>query len=167
MIKAIRRYAPVLIIILFLLGCSHVISRSTLKSVDKETDFLDIKYTPYANIGSVAVLGGRIVSINNQSDMTLIEVFQLPLSPTLKPLQDTEKSQGRFLILRYGFLDPSIYMNKLVTVAGPVSEPVTRPLDKKPYRYPVIESREFYIWKAGEERRVLALPEIGRSILGN
>ncbi len=157
---------PLLILFLFLTGCSPVISRSTLSEVDKTVKFIQIKTDPAGHRGSVAVLGGRVIKINNQSDISLIEVFQLPLSPSLKPLLDKEKSEGRFLILKNGFLDPAIYMNQLVTVAGPLSEPITRLLNKKPYRYPVIEPREFYLWKVGEDRKPPVTPDMGRIIFG-
>lgn len=168
MIKSPRRYTlPLLILLLFITGCAPVISRQTQKEVDKTITFVHIKNSPSGHRGTVAILGGRIIKIINQSDITLIEVFQLPLSPAMKPLQDKQKSQGRFLILRQGFIDPAEYMNKLVTVAGPLGEPITRPLDKTPYRYPVIVPREFHLWQVGEERKPLVIPNISGIILGN
>jgi len=145
--------SPILLILIILLlaGCATVISEPVLKDVDKTLKFTDIKKDPSAHKGSLALLGGRVIGVSNESNSTLIEVLQFPLSSRMKP-RFSKDSEGRFLIRIKGFIDPLVYKGRLITVVGAIVEPITRPLDKTEYRYPVIESRESYLWNFADER---------------
>ena len=53
------------------------------------------------------MLGGDIVSIRNLTEGTLLEVLQKPLDATDRPL-DTDQTEGRFMALCEGYLDPVV-----------------------------------------------------------
>jgi len=163
--KTPRSPIILILIILLLAGCAPVISPRTLRDVDRDIKFTDIKKDPSRHKGAMTLLGGRVIGVSNQKETTLVEVLQFPLSRKLKP-RTNKGSEGRFLIRFKGFLDPLVYKGKLITVAGPLTEPVTRPLGKAVYTYPVIESRESYLWRFGEDRRPPVSIGIGLGISG-
>ncbi|NJN37446.1 MAG: hypothetical protein HC794_10900 [Nitrospiraceae bacterium] len=46
--------------------------------------------------GQAVTLGGKVLSAKRLKDGTRIEILQLPLMSSLKPMLDLSKSQGRF-----------------------------------------------------------------------
>jgi len=162
-----HRRSPMLLalIILLLTGCAPVISRSTLKDVNREIAFADIIKNPSAFKGNSVILGGRVILLSNGKDTTLIEVLQFPLSHSMKPLS-RKGSGGRFIISAHGFLDPLVYRGKLITVAGALEAPITKDLGKAEYTYPLIKSRELHLWKYGADRASPISIGIGLGISG-
>ncbi len=149
----------VLLLLLVVAGCAPVISRSVLDSVVPGITFEDIMKAPAAREGAVVLLGGRVVGVENLPDITLVEVLEYPLGRNLKPLT-SRASGGRFLARYRGFLDPLVYTGRLITVAGTLREPVTRPLGKMAYVYPVLDVMEIYRWRMDRE----AVPAISIGI---
>ena len=59
-----------------------------------------------------------------------------------------EPSGGRLLVLGERFLDPYHYRKgKEITVAGEILGEKTRPLGKMEYRYPLLLSKQIYLWR--------------------
>ena len=144
----IKKTVLLLLSLIVFCGCAPVISRQTLKSVDREVKFADLAGHPDKYMGREVVLGGTIVSVENREDKTEVEVLDQPLNRQLKPV-DPEKSEGRFIAVFDGFKDPALYArNRRITVAGVFKGVVKRKLGKMDYGYPVVESREHYLWKA-------------------
>lgn len=150
MLKSTYRYfLPILILIILIAGCAPVISRPTLKGIDRTITFRDIKKDPAAYQNENVLLGGKIIKVINKKNESLALVLQSPLRRNLKPLPEN-KSEGRFIIRFSDFIDPLVYRGKLITVTGVVGAPITRPLNSTTYTYPVIEAGEFYLWKMGQ-----------------
>jgi outer membrane lipoprotein len=73
-------------------------------------------------------------------------VVQKPLDSRERP-EDTNISEGRFLILSEGYLDSAIYSQGTeVTVAGKVIGKRVRPLGEIQYTYPLIKSSEIHLF---------------------
>jgi outer membrane lipoprotein len=73
-------------------------------------------------------------------------VLQYPLGFRNKPSVDSG-SEGRFIVEAPGFLDPVVYSaGRQVTVAGIVDGKEVLPLGEINYAYPVVMSREIYLW---------------------
>ncbi|MCU7851789.1 MAG: Slp family lipoprotein [Candidatus Thiodiazotropha sp. (ex Monitilora ramsayi)] len=90
--------------------------------------------------------GGSIISVQNLSDETHIEVLAVNLSKSGKP-QDDAKSSGRFIARIKGFLEPEEYpKDRLLTVTGTVKDVVKQPVGSYPYPYPVVEVKGYYLW---------------------
>ncbi len=141
---------PVFVLFLLITGCAPVISRPVLNEVDRAITFEEIKKDPSTAHKGLVLLGGKVINVTNTKDGTLVEVLQSPLRRNLKPLPEN-KSRGRFLIRFKGFIDPLVYMDKLITVAGVQEAPITRPINKRDYTYPVIEAKEDYLWRMGND----------------
>jgi outer membrane lipoprotein len=141
--------SPFLILLLALLlpGCAHVISKDLRAQADLTLTFQEVAPDPEVYLGKIVLWGGEIIQALNQGDRTtLIEVLERPLNWMEEP-KVTDPSEGRFLILVETHLDPSIYrQGRKITVAGEILGEKTRPLGEMEYRYPLLLSRQSYLW---------------------
>ena len=137
-------------IILLITGCTHVVSKETRDMSGKGIQIPLLFNDPDAYKGDTVILGGDIVISQNTPEGTYIEVVQKPLDYRGRPVQ-TDRSQGRFLVLHEGFLDNTIYSRgRYVTVAGVVQGRKVRPLGDTDYSYLFIKSREIHLVQPGE-----------------
>ena len=96
--------------------------------------------------GKNVILGGYILETKNQLGETTIEVLQTPLEFRDEP-KAKERSEGRFIVLHKGFLDPEVYSkDRKITVAGTVLGTTIQKVGDHPFPCLQIESREIYIW---------------------
>ena len=132
----------------FLSGCAHVISKDLRGKTDPTFTFREVFQNPNAYQGRTVIWGGDIVQTINQKDgTTLIEVFQRPLGRKGEP-KDTTASEGRFLILAEKYLDPYLLKGgRKITVGGEILGERIRPLGEMDYRYPLVSSKQIYLWK--------------------
>ncbi len=143
----IKKTTLLLLSVILFYGCAPVISQETLKSVDRGIKITDLVKHPEKYRGREVVLGGTIASVENMADKTEVEVLDQPMDRRLKPV-DPERSEGRFIAVFDGFKDPALYSrNRRITIAGVFKGVVKRKLGKMDYEYPVVESREHYLWR--------------------
>lgn len=113
----------------------------------KDVPFSIVKNNPdrYKNVS--LLWGGRIVNCSNTKEGTTIEVLHLPLDREGYP-QETDASEGRFIVLSKNFLDCAIYTRpRALTVAGRFIGLKEGKIDEMPYSFPVIEADVTYLWK--------------------
>ena len=129
-------------------GCAHVISKDIRDKVDPSLTFEKVIQNPIAYKGKTVVWGGEIVeTLNQKNETTEIEVFQIPLDSTDAP-KVSNTSEGRFLIFVNKYLDPYLYRKgRRITVAGEILGEKILPLGEMDYRYPVISSKQIYLWE--------------------
>ena len=102
--------------------------------------------------GHAVTLGGKVLSAKRLKDGTRIEILQLPLLSSLKPIFDLSKSQGRFVAIRKEFLDPAtLPSGTFVTISGEVTGSLTLPLDETEYTYPVVDIKNVRVWPKDDE----------------
>jgi outer membrane lipoprotein len=135
--------------LLLLHGCGpKVIPEELEGQVDRTVSFLQLKQSPESYKGRLVVLGGEVLSIKRTTDQTRIEVLQLPLDSSLRPVEERTTSQGRFLAIKREFLDPAIVpVGTPVTIIGEVIGTTTLPLDEIQYVYPTLEVRHLRVWE--------------------
>jgi len=132
--------------VLLLAGCAHVISKETLKEVDRNATFAQVVKAPDAYIGKTVLFGGEIIETKNFADKSQVVVLQSPLDSRDRPVGG-DVSEGRFIVTTTGFLDPAIYSpGRKITVAGKVVGKEKRPMGEIEYTYPVIEKQGLYLW---------------------
>jgi outer membrane lipoprotein len=99
--------------------------------------------------------GGDIVSVENLSQETRIEILSRPLDDEGRP-RDERRSIGRFIARIEGYLEPEEYpRNRQITITGKLLEVVKRPVGEYPYPYPVVEVDAYYLWP---EQKVISHP---------
>ena len=130
-------------------GCgSQVIPKELEGQVDRKVSFLQLKESPAPYISRMVVLGGEVLSVKRVNDSTRIEVLQIPLDSSLEPVPDRMTSQGRFLGVQQGFLDPAtLPVGTRVTVIGEVTGTTTLPIDDVQYVYPTLAIRHLRVWE--------------------
>lgn len=130
-----------------LLSCGPVISTQTMSYVDPQITFQELIKDPDRYKGKTVVLGGRIIGTSVQPKETVIEILQQPLEYRQRP-QNADVSFGRFLVRFPDYRDPAVYApGRSITVAGQVAGREVRKLGQIDYGYPVLVSREAYLWK--------------------
>ncbi|ROR01815.1 Slp family lipoprotein [Desulfosoma caldarium] len=133
-------------VVLVLSGCAHVISPQVRQQAAMKLSLEEVRKNPEAYKGTVVVWSGVILSGENKSDGTWLEILELPANRQGKP-SSTTRSGGRFLAKDFRFLDTALYApNRLVTVAGTLSGTQQRPLGAVPYVYPVVTVMEMHLW---------------------
>jgi len=145
-----KRIFIIMIVLVFLSGCVHAISRGVREEVDKKVTFSELIKEPAAYQGKVVLLGGVVVKTINKEEGTLLEVYQTWLNSEGRPT-DTDRSEGRFLALYEGYLDSQIYkQGRQVTVAGTVQGEKVQLLGEIEYHYPYLIVKEIHLWKEEE-----------------
>lgn len=145
-------YLPIVLAIA-VTGCASqpLVDRS---SVDLDAPPDEVAQT--RAVGATVSWGGRIIEIRTAGDATELEILSYPLTTDGRP--DTERaSNGRFIAIRNGFVDPLVYdEGRTVTVVGRVEELRDGSIGEQSYRWPVVSVREMA--PAPERRRQEVVP---------
>ncbi len=96
--------------------------------------------------GSEMHWGGRIVTVKNLRDRSLVEVLSFPLDRSGQPQTDAAP-QGRFIVERTGFLEPHEYApDRLLEVRGRLSGFSAGQVGDAAYQYPVVIADHLVLW---------------------
>lgn len=142
-----RFCSALLILLLFLFGCAHVISKELRTRSEPSLTLGQVRQNLEAFKGKMVLWGGEIIETTNLKDAsTQIEVFQMPLGWRGEP-KAKAFSEGRFLVLTDRTLDPHLYRKgRKVTVAGEILGEKMKPLGEMEYRYPLLLAKEIHLW---------------------
>lgn len=146
------RYLIFAVTTLLLAACTQIISDESLRLVDRDLSFAELRREPERYNGRHLLLGGTIVDVRNRNNGSELELVQLKTDESGEII-DTASSGGRFLALSSSFLDPAIYRpGLLVSLVGEVSGKRIMILDEVNYTYPMLIISEIHIWKPEELR---------------
>ncbi|WP_456379810.1 Slp family lipoprotein [Thiolapillus sp.] len=96
--------------------------------------------------GKTFTWGGKVLSVKNLKDRTLVEVMAYPLNKKGAPDADGS-TQGRFIAEYSGFLEPAEYpQGQLITVTGRMLGYVDGKVGAADYRFPVLHMGEIRRW---------------------
>ena len=134
--------------ILFLLsGCVYVISQEVRREVTRDLSLREVIKDPNIYEGKVVLWGGVIIDSKNLKEGTRVTVLQKDLNRWGRP-RESDRSQGRFIVLYLGYLDTAIYRrDREITVAGEIIGQKVLPLDQIEYTYPLLSPREIHLWR--------------------
>lgn len=105
-----------------------------------------VKAQPEQHQDEDIVWGGTVVGVENRTDETWIEIVGRPLHDSGVPDLGHD-SNGRFLAIVPGFLDPVDYSNgRAITVTGTVDGSETRKIEEADYDYPVVAVADHQLW---------------------
>ncbi|HEY3307685.1 MAG TPA: Slp family lipoprotein [Desulfuromonadaceae bacterium] len=137
-------------LVLFISGCSHVMSEANLSLVDRSVQFEELNKKPEAFVGKTVLLGGIITGVLTSGDVTMLEVAQLELLKNEVPDEDS-LSRGRFLAINTELIDPVIYeKGKLITIIGEVKGQQIQKKDGADHPYPLIAVKEQRLFRPSE-----------------
>jgi outer membrane lipoprotein len=98
------------------------------------------------HIGDTVILGGYILQTDNTAEQSTLLVLQAPLGYGQEP-KAKDYTQGRFIVVHEGFLEPEIYSkDRKITVAGVIIGQEKIKIDAFPQPHLKIRSREIFLW---------------------
>jgi outer membrane lipoprotein len=130
-------------------GCagSQLVPSDMEGRISRDITFQKLKAEPAAFLGRWVVLGGKVLNSKRLQEETQIELLELPLDKSDRPIPTLTESQGRFLAVQQEFLDPAtLPASTLVSLVGEVIGERTMPLDEMTYKYPVVRIETLKLW---------------------
>jgi outer membrane lipoprotein len=120
--------------------------------VARGISFQAVKAEPEKFLGQWVVVGGQVLRSKRLKDSTEIEILQLPLDASDRPVSRLNLSEGRFLAFQEEFLDPAtVPAGTLVSLIGEVMGSRTQALDESEYKYPLLKVMTVKVWPARRE----------------
>jgi len=103
--------------------------------------------------GKTVRWGGLLVSIDNKSDHSIVEIVEKPLTRHGVP-KITQKTGGRFFAKSSEFLEPENFKpGRYITINGQLSDYKAGKIGDYNYNYPIVEISEYKIWPVNNTRR--------------
>ncbi len=126
-------------------GCAPI-SREWRSQTDRTLSFQQVFQNPEAYEGKIVIWGGEIIeTINQKGGTTLILLLQRPLDWMEEP--KFQHSEGRFIILVEGYVDPYVFKRgRRITAAGEILGRKVMRLGEMEYPYPLLRSKQIYLW---------------------
>lgn len=90
---------------------------------------------------------GYIVQTINQKDKTCFELVETDTYKDLSPKRIIPKNGSRFLACKDGFLEPTAFDKRLVTITGNIVAYTEKQIGEYNYEYPVVKTDKIYIWR--------------------
>ncbi len=145
-----KRHAFIILLTFILTSCAPVLRYDLMKSGILDVPPSAIKDNPEVYRDRLFILGGIIVDTKVTEEGTLIEAIYVPVD-SYGYLKGVGPSDGRYLALYEGFLDPLIFRkDREITLAGEFIENRRGRIGEMDYVYPLFRIKELYLW---EERR--------------
>lgn len=129
-----------------LAGCATRIPKTVREPAPGELSLAAVRQNVAVHQGQRIRWGGTIAMVENRKTQTWIEVVGRELDGSGRP-RETDRSEGRFVALAQGFLDPAVYAaGRQVTVTGTVEGETSRPIGEYAYKYPIVMADLVYLW---------------------
>ncbi|HTZ39219.1 MAG TPA: Slp family lipoprotein [Syntrophales bacterium] len=134
-------------IMLATLAACAPLSQDIRRQAEKSAPFAEIQKNPDSFVGTIVIWGGVIIETTNLKESTAIKVLQTALDIQERPME-TDRSEGRFIVVVDRFLDPDIFKKgRQVTVGGEIAGKEIQPIGEIQYGYPVVRARELKLWE--------------------
>jgi len=141
------RITSLTVVLLALTGCASLPDDVAVADPEALPTFNEVRTNPDKFEGQEAVFGGNIVEVNNGTDLTTIEVLQLPLYSSGRPKADKDQSGGRFKVAFPGFLDPEVFTKgRQLTVRGILDGVEKGRIGEHPYEFVSLKGSGLYLW---------------------
>lgn len=148
-VSAAIRWKRVLAVVLVALAAASCapFPREVMQRVDEGALFSLVRENPDRYRGKTVLWGGVIVETEVGPQETRILIVNTALDMRKRP-DNVDRSEGRFIAIQKGYLDPAIYARgREITVVGEVSGQEERPLGAISYRYPAVTIERLMLWE--------------------
>jgi outer membrane lipoprotein len=134
-------------------GCASNVPRAIQDPVPGAPEVAAVTADPAVYRGRTVRWGGAIARVENRDNETVVEIVAFRLDAFGEPIRD-DRSAGRFLARKAGFLDPQIYArDRMLTVVGTVEGVQPGKVGEQVLSLPVVNATEAYLWPRRLERR--------------
>jgi outer membrane lipoprotein len=107
-------------------------------------------------IGRTVIVGGYVVKVQNEPDISRILAVQAPLGIGDEP-KSKDLSQGRLILEFKGFLDPEVYTkDRKITAAGTLIGSSATEKNQAQFPYLQVSISQIYLWE--KERPIESEP---------
>ncbi len=132
----------IVLLALIMTGCT---SSQAIRTPIADTVSIE-KARQTSQTGTQVRWGGVIVAITNNSDHSIIEIVERPLTRYGVP-KVTNKTGGRFLAKSNEFLEPeNIKTGRYITVNGQLADYQAGKIGDYEYQYPLVNINEYKVW---------------------
>jgi outer membrane lipoprotein len=120
-------------------------------SIQQQADLLDIPFQELVHqadryTGETVVLGGYVLSVENEVNQTRLTALQVPLGLGQKP-KAKDLSQGRLILIHEGFLDPEVFeKDRRITIGGTILGSSATEKEETPYPYLRVRVEDVHLW---------------------
>lgn len=90
---------------------------------------------------------GYIIQTVNKKDKTCFEIVETETYKDLRPKKIVPKNGGRFLACKEGFLEPTAFNKRMVTITGSLVAYTEQDIGDFNYEYPIVKTDKIYIWR--------------------
>ena len=137
--------------VLILFSCAPVLRYDLMGKGILNARLSELKENPVSYREKLFILGGIIVNTTVTKEGSLIEAIYVPVD-FRGYLKSSGISNGRFLAIYKGFLDPVIFnQEREVTIAGIFKGTRTGNIGEMEYTYPFFEIEEIYLWEKRQD----------------
>lgn len=142
----VQRHVPWLLVSLLLVACASPVPQAIRQAPPDNPSLAAVRTDATGHLGRQLRWGGTIIETQNQKDATWLTVLGQPLTTSGRPGFDDD-SEGRFIAIVPGFLDPKVYApDRWITVTGTLLRTLDGLVGDFPYTYPVVEADAWYLW---------------------
>jgi outer membrane lipoprotein len=137
---------------LALLAAMWFVSCSVMPAAVRQEALTDVPFPELvANasdyVGQTVILGGYVVEVQNEENLSRIVAVQAPLRFGDEP-GSRDQSQGRLIIEYDGFLDPEVYRkDRRITVGGTLLGSSRTESGRAIYPYVRVKAATIHIWE--------------------
>lgn len=147
-----KRLLALLSLSVILGGCAST-PPLNMEGVDPTLTPGQVAANPEAMLGRRVAWGGTIVATHNLKDTSEVEVLGYPLQASGRPDTGAD-AQHRFLVVRSGYLESADYRaGRLISAVGVVAGTRNGRIGEAPYKYPVLQAAQLYLWPKEEPGR--------------
>ncbi len=133
--------------VVFILPACNTVPKNLRSAPEVSSSISDVQASPGSYQNEIVRWGGSIVDVKHANGKTLVQVVSRPLSANSRPA-GKDQTDGRFLAVFKGFLEPEIYTEKrLLTVLGFLDGLDTQKIGELDYALPVVKVQEHHLWK--------------------
>jgi outer membrane lipoprotein len=133
-------------------GCAYPISQEMRAKANPALTYSVAARDPLAHRGQIIIWGGIVVRVLNQPRQTVLTILDTPLDNRGVPM-DEVYGRGRFIARVAEYLDPELYSEKKVILAGHIVGVETKPSGKTQSRYPVVQVSELHLLHEKDDYR--------------
>lgn len=131
-------------VVILIAGCAN--PRFDTSLVDRSLTPAKVQSQNDSSQGETVLWGGVILGFSNLPETSQIEVLAYPLDSAERPQLD-KNPLGRFILLREGFLEPTVYMQgKLLSASGTIAPSQKGRIGESDYVYPVLNAQQIELW---------------------
>jgi outer membrane lipoprotein len=136
--------ASLAIALLFIIACS--VMPAAVKDQAADVPFPELVQNAPNYVGSTVILGGYVVEVTNEKDLTRIVAVQAPLGMGHEP-KSKDRSQGRLIVEHKGFLVAEVYTkDRKITVAGKLLGSSATEQSSNTFPYVRLELSDIHLW---------------------